>query len=154
MTWSPTCHPGQTDPVIDHISLQVADVARSQAFYQVVLSPLGLRAAFTDGEWVGFAAGQRAAFWIGPAADRSRPRELHLAFTATDRTAVRRFHAAALSVDADVLHAPRRFPEYHANYFGCFVRDPDGHNVEAVCHQPDAAPPGSAPGRNSGVSPR
>jgi catechol 2,3-dioxygenase-like lactoylglutathione lyase family enzyme len=122
--------------VIDHVSLQVTDVARSQSFYRALLAPLGLEAAYTDGEAVGFSDSERAPFWIGPAVDSSRPRELHIAFTAADRTAVQSFHAAALSIDAEILHAPRIFPEYHANYFGCFVRDPDGHNIEAVCHLP------------------
>ncbi len=59
-----------------------------------------------------------------------------IAFRAASRDAVRSFHQAALGVGAEVLHAPRLFPEYHEHYFGAFVRDPDGHNVEAVCHLP------------------
>jgi catechol 2,3-dioxygenase-like lactoylglutathione lyase family enzyme len=123
-------------PVIDHVSLQVTDVTRSRAFYKAVLTPLGLQAAYTDANWIGFADDERAPFWIGPAVDSRRPRELHIAFTASDRSAVHGFHDAARSVDAEILYAPRAFPQYHANYFGCFVRDPDGHNVEAVCHMP------------------
>ena len=133
-SWSVPRQPCQNAAVIDHVSLQVTDVAASQAFYQAVLAPLGLQAAYTDGEAVGFADSERAPFWIGPASDSSRPRELHIAFTAADRTAVHGFHAAALGISAEILHAPRIFPEYHANYFGCFVRDPDGHSIEAVCH--------------------
>ncbi len=124
------------DPVIDHVSLQVNDLASSTAFYKVVLAPLGLQAIPAEGGWVGFADLDRAPFWIGPAVEHNQSRELHIAFTAGDRTAVQGFHAAALSIDAEILHAPRTFPEYHPNYFGCFVRDPDGHNIEAVCHRP------------------
>jgi catechol 2,3-dioxygenase-like lactoylglutathione lyase family enzyme len=121
--------------MIDHVSLQVTDVPASRAFYEVLLAPLGMRAAYTDGPDVGFADGPRAPFWLVPAAG-PETRELHLAFAAVDRDAVGEFHRAALSIGAEILHAPRLFPEYHADYFACFVRDPDGHNVEVVCRQP------------------
>lgn len=123
--------------MIDHVSLQVADVARSLAFYQAVLEPLGLRPDYTDGEWTGFANSEGAPFWVGPSG-AGQPRELHIAFKADSRSAVHEFHAAALAIGAEVLHAPRIFPEYDPDYFGCFVRDPDGHNIEAVCRLPDA----------------
>jgi catechol 2,3-dioxygenase-like lactoylglutathione lyase family enzyme len=122
--------------VIDHVSLQVTDVALSRAFYEVVLAPLGLVAAYTDGDAIGFADGERAPFWIGPAVTDAPTRELHIAFSAADRAAVQAFFGAAQSIAAEVLHAPRVFPEYDENYFGCFVRDPDGHNIEAVCRLP------------------
>ncbi len=118
--------------MIDHLSLQVADVARSRAFYEVLLAPLGLRAAYTDGPAVGFADEQGAPFWILPAA-RDADRELHFAFSAATRAVVRAFGEAASTLGAEILHEPRLFPEYGTAYFGCFVRDPDGHNVEAVC---------------------
>jgi len=73
-----SCH---NVPVIDHVSLQVTDVARSRSFYQAVLTPLGFQAAYTDANWIGFADDERAPFWIGPAVDSRRPRELHIAFT-------------------------------------------------------------------------
>jgi catechol 2,3-dioxygenase-like lactoylglutathione lyase family enzyme len=69
-------------------------------------------------------------------ARRDQDRELHIAFRAADRDAVRAFHAAAVGIGAEILHAPRAFPEYHQDYFATFVRDPDGHNIEAVCHAP------------------
>jgi catechol 2,3-dioxygenase-like lactoylglutathione lyase family enzyme len=72
------------------------------------------------------------AFWICPA-QRPDDRELHLAFRAANRDQMRAFHQAALDHGVEVLHAPRVFPEYHEHYFGAFVRDPDGHNIEAVC---------------------
>jgi catechol 2,3-dioxygenase-like lactoylglutathione lyase family enzyme len=118
--------------VIDHVSLQVADVAASRAFYEVVLGPLGMRPVDV-GVAVGFADGTRFPFWISPA-QRPDARELHIAFEAADRGVVDAFHRAAVSIGAEILHEPRVFPEYHPNYYGCFVRDLDGHNVEAVCH--------------------
>jgi catechol 2,3-dioxygenase-like lactoylglutathione lyase family enzyme len=125
--------------MIDHVSLQVTDIATSRAFYEVVLAPLGLRAAYTDGAAVGFSDGQRAPFWLGPATGLEQ-RELHLAFSATDRGLVHAFHEAAQDIGVEILHPPRLFPEYHANYFACFIRDPDGHNIEAVCHRPEPDP--------------
>jgi len=122
--------------MIDHLCLQVTDVAVSRAFYEAILAPLGLRAAYADGAGIGFASGPRTPFWLAPATAEER-RELHLAFTAPDRGAVHAFHNAAVTIGAEILNAPRLFPEYHRDYFGCFVRDPDGHNVEAVCHQPE-----------------
>jgi len=119
--------------VIDHVSLQVTDVASSKAFYEAVLMPLGLRAAYTDGDGIGFASGERAPFWIGPPVDGSPAREVHIAFAAADRAAVEGFYEAALGIKAEILHAPRIFPEYDDDYFACFVRDPDGNNIEAVC---------------------
>jgi catechol 2,3-dioxygenase-like lactoylglutathione lyase family enzyme len=96
---------------------------------------LGITAGATDGLAVGFFGPQQGSFWISPA-QRGPDRELHVAFRAADRAAVRAFHRAAVSIGAEVLHAPRVFPEYHEHYFGAFVRDPDGHNIEAVCHSP------------------
>jgi catechol 2,3-dioxygenase-like lactoylglutathione lyase family enzyme len=122
--------------MIDHVTLQVGDVATSRAFYETVLAPLGIAAAATDGHAVGFFGPEPGSFWLCPA-QRDEDRELHLAFRAADRQAVHAFHDAAISIGAEVLHAPRVFPEYHEHYFGAFVRDPDGHNIEAVCHQPE-----------------
>jgi catechol 2,3-dioxygenase-like lactoylglutathione lyase family enzyme len=76
-------------------------------------------------------------FWIGPQNTGEGFRESHIAFSAPDRAAVRAFVDAAGSSGATVLHEPRVWPEYHANYYGGFVRDPDGNNVEAVCHSPE-----------------
>lgn len=119
--------------MIDHVTLQVTDVPASQAFYEAVLAPLGIRARHTDGAAVGFSGDGPGSFWLCPA-QRKDDRELHIAFTAPTRAVVRAFHQAAVDFGADVLHAPRTFPEYHEAYFGCFIRDPDGHNIEAVCH--------------------
>ena len=122
--------------MIDHVSLQVADVAASRAFYEVVLAPLGLASIDMDGS-VGFTDGAHFPFWLSPAR-RDEDRELHIAFAADDRGTVDAFHRAGTSIGAEILHEPRVFPEYHPNYCGCFIRDLDGHNIEAVCHQPGA----------------
>ena len=72
-----------------------------------------------------------------PAPAGATPVPVHIAFTAADRPTVRAFHDAAVAAGAEVLHAPKEWPEYHAGYYGAFVRDPDGNNVEAVCHRPE-----------------
>jgi catechol 2,3-dioxygenase-like lactoylglutathione lyase family enzyme len=118
--------------MIDHVSLQVTDVPASTAFYEAVLAPLGIRPGPTDGAAVGF---------FGPGLSKTSPaqraddRELHIAFRARTRDEVHAFHRAALDYGAEVLHEPRVFPEYSPDYFAAFIRDPDGHNIEAVCHQ-------------------
>ena len=121
--------------MIDHVGIQCADVAASRAFYETLLAPLGIAPAMEPApDVVGFFGPQAGSFWLGPAA-RGETRELHLAFRARTRAEVRAFHDAAVALGADILHAPRVFPEYHPAYYGAFVRDPDGHNVEAVCHE-------------------
>ena len=119
-------------PMIDHVSLQVSDVPVSTAFYEAVLAPLEIRPAHRDGAAVGFFGPGPGSFWISPA-QRADDRELHIAFRAADRDQVHAFHQAALGLGVEILHPPRVFPEYHEHYFGAFIRDPDGHNVEAVC---------------------
>jgi catechol 2,3-dioxygenase-like lactoylglutathione lyase family enzyme len=122
--------------MFDHISIQAASPAASSAFYDSVLAPLGDRRILDFGEVIGYGS-TAPSFWIGPAVGEGRPRETHIAFAAPDRAAVDAFHKAAVEAGAEVLHAPRVWPEYHATYYGAFVRDPDGNNVEAVCHRPE-----------------
>lgn len=86
------------------------------------------------GEVVGYGVGGKPDFWIGPRATGEGFREAHIAFEAADRVAVQAFYDAAVGAGCEVLHEPRLRPEYHPGYFGVFVRDPDGNNVEAVCH--------------------
>jgi catechol 2,3-dioxygenase-like lactoylglutathione lyase family enzyme len=121
--------------MIDHVTRQVSDAPTSRAFYDVVLAPLGIQAGQVDGAAVGFFGPDPGSFWLCPA-QRPDDRELHIAFRASSRHVVRAFHQAAVGLGAEVLHQPRIFPEYHEHYFGAFIRDPDGHNIEAVCHQP------------------
>ena len=107
----------------------------SRAFYEAVLAPLGITAQATDGPAVGFFGSEPGSFWLSPA-QLDDDRELHVAFRAADHDAVDAFHEAAVSIGAEILNPPREFPEYHENYYGAFIRDPDGHNIEAVCHVP------------------
>jgi catechol 2,3-dioxygenase-like lactoylglutathione lyase family enzyme len=121
--------------MIDHLSIQCANPATSAAFYDAVLEPLGGERVMDFGEVIGFGVAAKPDFWIGPRTTGEGFRECHIAFAAPDRAAVRAFVDAAGSAGAEVLHQPRLWPEYHPDYYGAFVRDPDGNNVEAVCHQ-------------------
>jgi catechol 2,3-dioxygenase-like lactoylglutathione lyase family enzyme len=122
--------------MLDHVTIQCADVPASAAFYDAVLAPLGGSRVMDFGEVVGYGNAGRPEFLIGPQSTGTGFRESHLAFMAASREAVREFFAAATGAGAEVLHEPRIWPEYHASYYGAFVRDPDGNNVEAVCHIP------------------
>jgi catechol 2,3-dioxygenase-like lactoylglutathione lyase family enzyme len=120
--------------MIDHISLQVDDVDASMAWYNAILSPLGSEAVADFGDVVGYGErGGRPVFWIGKATDPGG-RQTHIAFTAADRGAVDAVHHVAVALGLEVLHAPREWPEYHPGYYAMFMRDPQGNNVEAVCH--------------------
>ena len=123
--------------MLDHLSVQCADVAVSAAFYGAVLAPVGGGRVLDFGEVIGFGVAPMPDFWIGPRTTGDGFREVHIAFAAPDRAAVRAFFDAAVRVGAEVLHEPRLWPEYHPNYYGAFVRDPDGNNVEAVSHLPE-----------------
>jgi catechol 2,3-dioxygenase-like lactoylglutathione lyase family enzyme len=124
--------------MLDHVSIQCANVPKSAAFYDAVLAPLGGTRVMDFGEVVGFGVPPRAEFWLGPQNTGHGFREAHIAFTANDREAVRTFFDLAVAAGAEILHEPRLWPEYHIAYYGAFVRDPDGNNVEAVCHTPEA----------------
>ena len=119
--------------MIDHVSIQCADVAASAAFYDRALAPLGIARVMEFDEVIAYGA-DHPTFWLGPLTTGEPNREIHVAFAARDRDAVQEFFDAATVAGATVLHAPREWPEYHPGYFGAFVRDPDGNNVEAVCH--------------------
>jgi len=123
--------------MIDHLSIQCADPAASAAFYDAVLAPLGGTRVMEFGDVIGYGTGGRPDFWIGPQTTGRGFRESHIAFTAPSRAAVRAFFDAAIDQGTRILHEPRVWPEYHEAYYGGFVRDPDGNNVEAVCHLPD-----------------
>jgi catechol 2,3-dioxygenase-like lactoylglutathione lyase family enzyme len=123
--------------MLDHLSIQCSDATASAAFYDSVLAPLGGSRIMEFGLVVGFGVPPMPDFWIGPLETGDGFRESHIAFSAPDRGAVRAFFDAAVAAGAEVLHEPRVWPEYHPNYYGAFVRDPDGNNVEAVCHVPE-----------------
>ena len=122
--------------MLDHISIQCADLEASARFYDTVLGTLGGRRVLDMGAVIGYGV-DAPTFWIGRQQTGDGFRESHLAFSAPNREAVQAFFAAATGAGAEVLHDPRLWPEYHPNYFGAFVRDPDGNNVEAVCHKPE-----------------
>ena len=124
--------------MLDHLGIQVADVEASLAFYLRTFEPIGvreqLRFPMGDGFVVGLAGPDGSPdFWLGPTTG-AETRELHVAFRAPDRAAVDAVHEAAVAAGAEILHAPREWPEYHPGYYGVFLRDLDGDNVEAVYH--------------------
>ena len=122
--------------MLDHLSIQCADVEKSAAFYDAVLAPLGSGRIMDFGVVIGYGRDRKPSFWIGRQTTGGDNRESHIAFAAADRDQVRAFFDVAVAAGATVLHEPRVWPEYHPNYYGAFVRDPDGNNVEAVCHYP------------------
>jgi len=123
--------------MLDHLGIQCADLAASAAFYDAVLAPLGATRLMDFGVAMGYGVPPKPDFWLGTFNSGDGFRETHIAFTAVDRATVRAFFDAAVAAGAEVLHEPRMRPEYHAEYYGAFVRDPDGNNVEAVCHTPE-----------------
>lgn len=122
--------------VFDHIGFNVSDFAATKAFLLQALQPLGI-AITQEGEgWAMVGRQGEGNFWIGSFG--SAPGPIHLAFAATSREQVRQFHAAALAAGGRDNGAPGLRPQYHPNYYGAFVIGPDGHNLEAVCHVPEA----------------
>ena len=128
--------------MIDHTGIAVSDLERSKAFYLEALRPLGitLLAEVTaeqtgGGAHAGFGSGGKPYFWIG---DHGRVAgSVHIAFAADSRSLVDAFYKAALKAGGKDNGAPGLRPHYHANYYGAFVLDPDGNNIEAVCHKPE-----------------
>lgn len=127
--------------MIDHIGLAVADMKPARTFYSSALKPLGIAVIMEvsaeetgAAAHAGFGAGGKAFFWIGTGA---KPKGgAHVAFTAQSRAEVDAFYKAALSAGGRDNGPPGPRPEYHAHYYGAFVFDPDGNNIEAVCHAP------------------
>jgi catechol 2,3-dioxygenase-like lactoylglutathione lyase family enzyme len=122
--------------MFDHIAFAVADFPATRAFYGAALAPLGIGVAADFGETIGIGRDGRPQLWFR-AGDKS-PGRLHLAFTAKSREEVRAFHEAALKAGATDNGGPGLRPDYHPNYYGAFVIDLNGHNIEAVCHSPEA----------------
>jgi catechol 2,3-dioxygenase-like lactoylglutathione lyase family enzyme len=124
--------------MLDHVGFEVSDFERSKAFYEQALEPLGIRllmepVAGSAGFGSEMEFGPKPYFWINA---RGRPAVsgTHVAFAAPDTETVDAFHAAALAAGGSDNGAPGPRPIYHPNYYGAFVLDPDGNNVEAVCH--------------------
>jgi catechol 2,3-dioxygenase-like lactoylglutathione lyase family enzyme len=126
--------------VIDHVGFPVSDYERSKTFYTRALAPLGYALVMevqqdqNDSPAAGFGANGKPDFWIGGEGGLNRP--MHIAITAKSRSDVDAFYRAALAAGGRDNGAPGLRPHYHPNYYGAFVFDPDGHNVEAVCHAP------------------
>jgi catechol 2,3-dioxygenase-like lactoylglutathione lyase family enzyme len=118
--------------VLDHVSLKVSDYARAQAFYDAALAPLGISRLFGGDGFAGYGEG-RPFFWIGQGENAGY---CHVALAAADRAVVDAFYAAAMVNGGRDNGAPGIRAHYHPNYYGAFVLDPDGHNIEAVCHAP------------------
>lgn len=126
--------------MIDHAGTSVSDFAVSKAFYDKALAPLGasflymVPKEYTGGENVGGYGRDRPTFWINEGGPQKPP--LHFAFAAENRKQVDAFYAAALAAGGQDNGAPGLRPHYHEHYYGAFVLDPDGNNIEAVCHTP------------------
>jgi catechol 2,3-dioxygenase-like lactoylglutathione lyase family enzyme len=119
--------------MLDHVTISVSNIARAIAFYDRALTPLGVERLYAEGTTAfGYGAEKKAFFWIGLREDVQTG--AHIAFAAKDRATVDAFHAAALAAGGRDNGAPGVRPHYHANYYGAFILDPDGHNIEAVCH--------------------
>src|SRR5262249_14968529 len=128
-------------PVIDHVGFPVSDYVRSKAFYLTALAPLGYTLIMevqqheNDSPAAGFGANGKPDFWIG--GEGGLNRIMHIAIRAKDRAAVDAFYRAALAAGGKDNGAPGLRTHYHPSYYGAFVLDPDGHNIEAVCHTPE-----------------
>jgi catechol 2,3-dioxygenase-like lactoylglutathione lyase family enzyme len=122
--------------MIDHMGVEVSDLARSKAFYRAALAPLGYRLVREFDDYAGFGMPPKPDFWIGLAEEPPITRGIHVAFRAPARSVVRAFYEAALAAGGKDNGPPGVRPHYHENYYGAFVIDPDGHNIEAVCHDP------------------
>jgi catechol 2,3-dioxygenase-like lactoylglutathione lyase family enzyme len=128
-------------PTLDHITLTVSDYARAKAFYQKSLAPLGIQLVMEFGEAAGFGKTRKPDFWIGTGPSNFQKDEhirlitpAHVAFAAETRAEVEAFHTAALAAGGKDFGSPGVRAHYHPDYYGAFVLDPDGHNIEAVFH--------------------
>jgi catechol 2,3-dioxygenase-like lactoylglutathione lyase family enzyme len=127
--------------VIDHIGINISDYERSRAFYQKALEPLGITLVMEYGKAAGFGRNGKPELWVGQGqtsfqtpAQAAHITPIHVALVAGSRAEVDAFHAAALAAGGRDFGGPGLRPEYHPGYYGAFVLDPDGHNVEAVHH--------------------
>jgi len=125
--------------MIDHMTFRVTDIERAKAFYAAALAPLGYLAAYDavhgGVRMVGFSCESKIDTWFVSAPDATT--HCHLAWRATNRASVDAFYAAAMAAGATDNGAPGVRAHYHSDYYGAFVIDPEGNNVEAVCHAPD-----------------
>jgi len=122
--------------MFDHVGLGVSNYAESKAFFLKALEPLGVGIVMEGEHGLGIGSKGKPALWLFETSERPAP--LHLAFTAESHKQVQEFYAAALAAGGKDNGAPGLRAHYHPNYYGAFVIGPDGHNVEAVCHRPEA----------------
>ena len=122
--------------MFDHVVFGVSDYAASKAFYLKALAPLGAAVVLEGPLGLEISADGKTSLCIGPSDEK--PAHLHLAFRAENRQQVEAFYRAALAAGGKDNGAPGLRPKYHANYYAAFVIGPDGHNIEAVCHEPEA----------------
>lgn len=118
--------------MIDHIGLDVSDITLANKFYAAALKPLGYEISMEWEKWVGFAVNEKPDFWLRNGS-KTTP-AIHIAFSATDRATVDAFYHAALANGGRDNGAPGVRDIYHPNYYSAFVLDPDGNNIEVVCH--------------------
>jgi catechol 2,3-dioxygenase-like lactoylglutathione lyase family enzyme len=120
--------------MIDHVALYVTDIDRSRHFYEQALEPLGYTVALETGGFVGFA--HEGSLQFAVRSGKEATTTAHVAFQAGDRSVVDAFHAAATSAGGTDQGAPGVREHYHPSYYAAFVTDPDGNNIDAVCHKP------------------
>lgn len=120
--------------MLDHVKLFVSDPDRSRAFYELALQPLGYRVLLEPAPGVVGMGNDFPNFWLAKAVGARTT--AHVAIRADTRSVVNQFHEAALAAGGTDNGAPGPRPQYHPNYYGAFVHDPDGNNIEAVCHNP------------------
>ncbi len=119
--------------VLDHVILNVTDLAAARGFYDAALAPLGIAVVMEAGPGCGYGSDRKPDFWIFERGAPSAP--VHVAFAAPDRATVDAFHAAGLAAGGRDNGGPGPRPQYHPGYYGAFVLDPDGNNIEAVTHR-------------------
>ncbi|GAA5524367.1 hypothetical protein Maes01_00924 [Microbulbifer aestuariivivens] len=122
--------------MLDHIALHIHSYERSKEFYRLALAPLGYELILEFDGWAGFGWGDKPDLWIK--GGNATARSVHLAFRAEDRQAVDDFYSAALEAGGKDNGPPGLRPQYHDNYYAAYVLDPDGHNIEVVCHLPES----------------
>ncbi len=121
--------------MLDHVTIGVRDIERSKIFYDTILRSIGIERLYAEGDsFAGYGTERKAFFWIGHR--DARQAGAHIAFAAPNRKTVDEFHRVGIIAGGIDNGAPGLRPHYHQNYYGAFILDPDGHNIEAVCHLP------------------
>ncbi len=121
--------------MFDHVCLEVADLEKSKRFYRAILEFLGFKLWCEGDDFAGFGTQERTHFWLIQAGEGTVTKNVHIAFPTKTREEVNEFHRIAIEVGGLSEGAPGLRPEYHKDYYGAFVLDPDGNNIEAVCHK-------------------